>query len=235
MGVRQLIVTADDFGQHPEINNGIIEAHQRGIVTSASLMVHGSAVHQAVRLARMHPLLDVGLHLDIGEWRLVGADWVPIYERVNAGDAHGIAVEIDRQLALFRQLVGREPTHLDSHQHVHLRSPVHALALNKAQQLRVALRRSFGGIEHCGSFYGQDSDGTPLLKNISVQGLVATLRGLRPGITELACHPASAPVPDTMYSDERVRELAVLTDDEIKRTLVSLRIHLTRFSAVALT
>jgi len=36
---RYLIVNADDFGQSPGVNRGIIQAHEHGIVTSASLMV----------------------------------------------------------------------------------------------------------------------------------------------------------------------------------------------------
>jgi predicted glycoside hydrolase/deacetylase ChbG (UPF0249 family) len=36
---RILIVNGDDFGRTAGVNRGIIEAHQRGVLTSASLMV----------------------------------------------------------------------------------------------------------------------------------------------------------------------------------------------------
>jgi len=42
-GTRFLIVNADDFGQSPGINRGIIKAHADGIVTSVSLMVRWPA------------------------------------------------------------------------------------------------------------------------------------------------------------------------------------------------
>lgn len=60
---RRLIVNADDFGRTSAINQAVIEAHRRGILTSASLMVNGAAADEAVRLARKHPTLAVGLHL----------------------------------------------------------------------------------------------------------------------------------------------------------------------------
>ncbi len=70
MSRRRLIVNADDFGQHACVNDGIIAAHEHGIVTSASLMVHGSAAQDAAAYARGRPALDLGLHVDLGEWRL---------------------------------------------------------------------------------------------------------------------------------------------------------------------
>lgn len=60
---RRLIVNADDFGRSEAINSSVIEAHRRGILTTASLMVAGEAFEDAVRLARENPGLGVGLHL----------------------------------------------------------------------------------------------------------------------------------------------------------------------------
>jgi predicted glycoside hydrolase/deacetylase ChbG (UPF0249 family) len=65
---KYLIVNADDFGQSPGINRGIIEAHEQGIVTSASLMTRWLAAGEAALYAKQFPKLSVGLHLDLGEW-----------------------------------------------------------------------------------------------------------------------------------------------------------------------
>ena len=56
----------------------IVRAFQNGIVTSASLLVTGSAFEEAVALARQNPNLDVGLHLALVEERSVlGPDLLP--------------------------------------------------------------------------------------------------------------------------------------------------------------
>jgi len=55
MDERRLIVNADDFGQSPGINRGIMEAHERGIVTSVSLMVRWPAAVEAAAYARRLP------------------------------------------------------------------------------------------------------------------------------------------------------------------------------------
>ena len=65
------------------VNLGIVEAHERGIVTSASLMVRqpaagGGSTRRAARL----PRLDVGLHVDLGEWFFDDGRW---HARVRAG------------------------------------------------------------------------------------------------------------------------------------------------------
>ena len=69
--MKQLIVNADDLGLTPGVNRGILRAFQDGIVTSASLLVTGSAFEEAVALAWQNPELDVGLHLTLVEERAV--------------------------------------------------------------------------------------------------------------------------------------------------------------------
>src|SRR4051812_13107841 len=62
---RRLIVNADDFGASESINAAVIDAHRRGILTTASLVVNGAAAPQAVELAKANPRLGVGLHLTL--------------------------------------------------------------------------------------------------------------------------------------------------------------------------
>ncbi len=66
---RSLIVTADDFGASPQINEAVEQAHREGILSAASLMVSGDAVADAVARARAMPGLGVGLHLVLVEGR----------------------------------------------------------------------------------------------------------------------------------------------------------------------
>lgn len=61
----QLIVNADDFGESPEVNRGIVEAHRNGIVTSASLLTNMSGFEHALACIRDNPALDIGVHLNM--------------------------------------------------------------------------------------------------------------------------------------------------------------------------
>ncbi|HWC86586.1 MAG TPA: ChbG/HpnK family deacetylase, partial [Solirubrobacteraceae bacterium] len=90
MSERVLIVNADDFGASAGINDGIVEAHASGIVTSTSLMVMGAAADHAVALAREHPALGIGLHLEL--------DAQDRGATVALGDADSVRAEIALQL-----------------------------------------------------------------------------------------------------------------------------------------
>ena len=111
---RRLIVNADDFGQSVGINDGVARAHQHGIVTSASLMVRWPAAKDAATYAREHPDLSLGLHVDLGEWEFQGDGWTPLYTVVDSDDVAVVEQELRRQLEAFRDLTGRDPTHIDS-------------------------------------------------------------------------------------------------------------------------
>ncbi|MDR3416757.1 MAG: hopanoid biosynthesis-associated protein HpnK [Nevskia sp.] len=64
---RGLIVTADDFGLHPAVNEAVELAHRNGVLTAASLMVGAPAAADAVERARRLPGLRVGLHLVLAD------------------------------------------------------------------------------------------------------------------------------------------------------------------------
>ena len=66
-----LVVVADDFGASSTVNHAVIEAHEAGIVTAASLMAGGDSFEEGIRLARSHPRLSVGLHATLCDGRAV--------------------------------------------------------------------------------------------------------------------------------------------------------------------
>src|SRR5215210_2149081 len=104
---RRLIVNADDFGLSPGVIRGILEAHDQGIVTSASLMVHMPAASEAVSLARNRPQMSLGLHVDVGEWRYGTGGWHAVYERAARNDPKALEAVVACQLDHFRRLVGK--------------------------------------------------------------------------------------------------------------------------------
>jgi chitin disaccharide deacetylase len=226
---RILIVNADDLGVTAGVNSGIVEACRHGIVTSASLMVRRPAAAEAVQLARELPALSLGLHVDLGEWTFDGEDWVATELVVQLDDEAAVAAEVERQLTAFATQVGRTPTHLDSHQHVHRQEPVRTVLARIAARLGVPLRHA-GAVRYCGDFYGQDENAEPLPRLIIEPTLIALLHDLPDGVTELCCHPGYAHGLISDYAWEREVELQTLCSAEVRRAVVRERIDLRSFA-----
>lgn len=227
-----LVVNADDLGASDEVNAGVVEAHDRGIVTSASVMVRGPAVGSAVALARARPSLGLGLHLDLGEWIHVdGAGWVARYLVVDTADADAVSAEIELQLGSFGALFGRPPTHLDSHQHVHCNEPVRSLLLAAGARLGVPVRRLDHRVTYCGDFYGQGPRSEPHHTGITTDQLVRIIRALPHGWTELGCHPGIGVDPaNTAYALEREMELRALCSADARAAILANDVVLTTFA-----
>jgi predicted glycoside hydrolase/deacetylase ChbG (UPF0249 family) len=231
-GEKYLIVNADDFGQSPGINRGIIEAHEHGIVTSASLMTRWQAAGEAAKYARERPELNVGLHLDLGEWVYRGEEWVPLYTVISLDDPSAVEVEVSRQLEAFHCLLGKHPAHINSHQHVHMREPVRSIMLQVCQRLGVPLRNLSPELHYFTRFYGQTVKGLPLPTHISLEWLIEIISTLLPtGWTVLTCHPGYVDLDDlnTMYRLERYEELQVLCDPRVQTVIDDLGIKLRSF------
>jgi predicted glycoside hydrolase/deacetylase ChbG (UPF0249 family) len=180
------------------------------------------------------PALGVGLHVDLGEWVRRDGTWVPVYEVVPiGGDPEAVASEIHAQLARFRDLTHRDPTHLDSHQHVHNWEPVVDVFRNVAGELGVPLRHHLGGVRYCGDLYGHDEHGLPIPEAITPAALLDIIHGLGPGITELACHPGLGADTGSSYDREREQEVDVLCDPGVVEVLRSEGIALRSFAGIA--
>lgn len=225
---RFLIVNADDFGLSSGTNQGVIRAHEEGIVTSVSLLVRGGAAREAAAYARAHPSVSVGLHFDLGEWAFRRGKWRPVYQVLRRLDRAAVAAEARRQLALFRRLLGKDPTHVDSHQHVHREEPAASVLLRLAEGLDVPLRER-SAVEYRGEFYGQSANGRPLPNALTVKHLRHIFMRLPPGVTELGCHPGLDDDTDSMYREERATEVRVLCDPRARAAVRDARIRLISF------
>jgi predicted glycoside hydrolase/deacetylase ChbG (UPF0249 family) len=230
MAARFLIVNADDLGLSDGVNAGIVEAHERGIVTSASLMVRRPAAGAAVELARSHPRLAVGLHLDLGEWVYEEGRWRVAYERCSSREPSEIEAECRAQVEAFRGLFGRDPTHLDSHQHVHMSEPVTSVAVALAKELGVPLRAH--GLRYEGGFYGQTGKGEPWPEGIAAESLAGLIESLPTGWTEIGCHPGRGVGAESSYGPEREQELRALCDPLARRAIERGGIALRSFADV---
>jgi len=228
---RLLIVNADDLGLSPGVNAGIVESHERGIVTSASLMVRAPAAEQALVAVRAHPGLAVGLHLDIAEWEYEAGEWRATYERCPPDDGTAVEVECRGQLAAFRELAGRDPTHLDSHQHTHMSEPMASIAARLAAELEVPLRAR--SIRYEGGFYGQTGKGDPYPAGIEPGHLVELIESLPPGWTELGCHPGLGTDMKSSYAAEREAEVRALCDPAVRAMLARAKVELRSFARLS--
>jgi chitin disaccharide deacetylase len=225
---RYLIVNADDLGMSAGVNAGIFHGHEHGIVTSASLMVRQAAAREAAELAGEHPRLAIGLHLDLGQWDYVRGEWIAAYQRCDQEDESAVRAECRSQLRAFRSLLGRDPTHLDSHQHVHQSEPVASVSAAIAAELGVPLRGR--RVRYEGGFYGQTGKGEPVPQAISSENLAALVRALPGGWTELGCHPGSGDTAESSYGRERQLELEALCDPLLARVLREEQVSLRSFA-----
>ncbi len=154
MKERHLIVTGDDFGISAEVNRAIIQAHEEGILTSASLMVTGEAFDEAVALAQSHPRLGVGLHLVV----VSGTAVLPPEKIPHIVDQKGcfpsdpvaaglkyhfnkqarqeLQMEIRAQLEKF-QKTGLSLSHVDGHQHMHMPPVVLRILIGLAAEFKI--------------------------------------------------------------------------------------------------
>jgi predicted glycoside hydrolase/deacetylase ChbG (UPF0249 family) len=202
-----VVFNADDFGASTGINRGVVEGHRSGVVTSASLMVTGRAVAEARGLAAENPSLAVGLHWDV---------WGEDERAFDLGAADAVRREIRSQLDSFHSLMGRWPTHVDSHKHAHLDPRAFAIMTEEVADLGIPVRGD-GRVTFVGGFYAQWEWQKTELEHVSLGALHQILaHETADAWTEVSCHPGFAS-PDFMsvYLREREAELATLCDPAV--------------------
>jgi predicted glycoside hydrolase/deacetylase ChbG (UPF0249 family) len=246
---KRLIVNADDLGRTEGINEGIFDAHRRGIVTSATMMVNYPAARRVAALSRDCPALGIGLHLALSG----GVPALPPEHLRSMVDAKGmlpakpaglagadraeVLAEARAQLKRFREIMGRDPTHFDSHHHTHREVPAVFEAIltlawetglpvrNASPSMAEQLRRE--GVPTPDHFVEEFyADGATL------NDLIGLVEDLPLGTSELMCHPAV--VDDELrstsgYAEPRARELDLLTQAAVRQAVQRSGVKLINF------
>ena len=214
--MRKLAVNADDFGFTPDVNEGIVEAHREGVLTSTTLMACGAAFEHAVKLARETPTLDIGCHLV-----LVGQPPFPatVAKLTQAVALKRIRIHEELSTQVSRIVdAGLNPTHLDTHKHTHLLPPVLDAVARISEEFRIpwvrrpfdfpqqpgtavwktrAVSRTFGVLRRRfervltrhGCRFTDHFAGFRFTGNYDARLLAELIRALPEGSTEFMCHP----------------------------------------------
>ncbi|HEX4743520.1 MAG TPA: ChbG/HpnK family deacetylase [Candidatus Limnocylindria bacterium] len=258
--MKRLIVNADDLGRSPGIDRGIVRAHERGIVTSTTLMANAPGAQRAATLVRRTPTLDVGVHLVLTYARpLTDPALIPSLVEPDGSfprspsaivgegrvDGEEALVEYRAQFARAKELLGTDPSHVDTHHWVHddpaLEWAVGELARetgavarqhDAAQRERLRARGVRTPDRFCRAFQHGDNVAVPSLLRI-----LATIASDGDGTTELMCHPGeegdSELLATSSYARERPVELATLTDPRVRAALEEHGLVLSSFRDLA--
>ncbi|MGA7265926.1 MAG: hopanoid biosynthesis-associated protein HpnK [Stellaceae bacterium] len=180
--LRSLIVCADDFGLDPAVNEAVEEAHRRGILSSASLMVGAPAAADAVSRARRLPDLRVGLHLVVvdGHPTLPCAEIRGLVRRdgrfdPNMGRAgvrffalpqvrRQLAMEIRAQFEAFHT-TGLRLDHVNAHKHMHVHPTVARVIIEIGRDYGMtAVRLPFEPVEPLHAAFPDEHHSAPLYR-----------------------------------------------------------------------
>lgn len=258
-----LIINADDFGVTHGTNLGVIEVLEKGLATSATVMMPTPSVGEVAEWAAREPRADLGLHLTLNsEWEELrwgpvtasdrvpslidpktGFLWADTPRLLSSAQPAEVAQEVEAQIALAREM-GIPVTHLDCHMgwchlsqklfEVYLRAGLdHRLPLRVASPSRRDRLREAGVWVADQLNFAVNNQRLPELK----ESFIAYLKGLAEGVHEVLFHPALA--------DEELRSVMgswqvrddnrrLLLDEEVRSVIESEGIVLIGFRALHL-
>ena len=243
--MRTLIVNADDFGLTRGVSAGILAAHRDGIVSSTTVLVTADPDRSQLAEAR-DAGLGLGLHVNFTLGRPLtrgrslvdraGAFVRDPRRAAAAADPSEVRAEVRAQIACFERLVGRPPTHLDTHHHVGLYAPVREVVLEVAREHRLPVRSQdadarararCAGLRTTDHFFGESGPAAYW----SAARTLFQLRALPPGVSEFMCHPGrfDADLGYSRYGRQREVELTGVGAPGARAAAAALGIELRHF------
>ncbi len=153
----RLIINADDFGISEVVNSSILRLHEKGIVSSASIIVKGDFFKDAVEIANNYPDLGIGVHLCLDGNLNIGKDYNTLFPQ-NSTQFFSYQEllkkrfrisfdpdEVFREYCLQIESVldcGIKISHLDHHHHLHLYWPLLRQVIRVARKYGIRYIRS---------------------------------------------------------------------------------------------
>ena len=250
----KLIVNADDFGYTPGVTSGIVRAHHEGIVTATTMMANAPDTDGAGRAARATGSLDVGVHLVVTYGKPLsppekvrslladGGTFPRVSDLLRSGrpKAEEALIEYRAQYRRVRELIGREPTHVDTHHWVHDMPALEDAMLALTKETGAAARTHDGrqrarfrdaGVRTPDRFV-REFQHTGAIHLDAMLDLLERLAEDE-GVIELMCHPAepdAALLNGSTYAEERGIELDTLTHPRVREEIERLGIELANYS-----
>ena len=144
--MKQLVVTADDFGYSRNVNKAIIRCFKKGIVTSTSLLANTKYFDESVKLLKLNKNLDVGMHINLTEFKplakaksLTGKNGDFIGKKIwfsgyyEKADKNEVKAEINGQI-IKALSSGLKITHINGHNHIHMLHNIFDIAVKSAKE-----------------------------------------------------------------------------------------------------
>lgn len=215
----RLVVNGDDLGYTKANTLGIVEAYRRGILRSTTALGNSRYLGFAREAVEGCEGLGVGVHLTLTLGRpltegrsFAGADGAFLGRKelyaVNL-DMAEVEAEWRAQIERFIEVMGRRPTHFDSHHGVHDFCPeALEVARGLAAEYGVELRR-YGRFAYVSGFWDETA---------TAETLIRIMREHAKEDVELMCHPGFCDLElyrESSYNVQRVRELDALCDERV--------------------
>lgn len=201
----RVIINADDFGYSRGINFGIIDAHQKGVLSSTTIMANMPGFEHAVSLSKKNPTLGIGVHLTLtcgapllknvpsittetGDFRHLSFYEEGDFEIVEEELYAEWEAQIEKVLAH-----GIKPTHLDSHHHVNSIPGLTGVFAKLARKYQLPVRNNFivpADLKKTNRFYvsfDRLACEKPIWQHMNRNNLVEECTSYE--LVEVMCHP----------------------------------------------
>ncbi len=254
--MKKLVVVADDFGWTKGVNEGILKGYKEGIVTEVSLMLSSPATSDAVETIKKERIRDVGLHLGLVGWDkahkfLTRDDYKNLFKQKSD---NAVADLIKGEIDSFEKLVGFKPTHIAPQYGIHgnlkVLETLMRYALDGNIPVRIPKTALMGGAEARDNYAAE-----VILKRMHVKRtdflfghvLGADLDGIKEKFlgqlsevpdgrsAEMLTHPGYFDAEILEYTSlgfERSRDLALVLDNNFKKSILGLGFKFVNYSAI---
>ena len=250
----KLIINADDFGYSRGHNYGILDCMLNGSVSATTLLMTTPGTEHALQLIKENPSLDIGIHLslDIGRPLLDSKDVSTLIDadgNFKTYDFFQKKLNVD-QKEIYQEWKaqidyaienGVDPSHIDSHHHIHMKEDVLDIYLKLAKEYQLAIRfnaeylneetlkifrpkiKGIPAADYFSNDFYQEGVSYDFFKDISKQ---------EAEVAEVMCHPAYLDhqiIKNSSYVEERVLEQEILSSPKTKELIEELGMELISF------